>query len=146
MFADIFSKNAPILIFFWGGGGKISALRWSRSKNFLNSHVVNLSVCLLNILFGYNFRKKRGIARKFWYVFKLHRSDLPTKISHRIWHILFYRALQEFKYIYCSFLMAQIGTKFCYVFKLHRSHLHTKISHRIQHTFFLQSISKFWIH
>ena len=52
------------------------------------------------------------IGTKFWYVFKLHRSDLHKKISHRIQYILFYRALQEFESIYCSFLMTQIGKKF----------------------------------
>ena len=68
---------------------------------------------------------------KFWYVFKLHRSNLHTKINHRIQNILCYTALQEFIYIYCSFLMTEIGTKFRYVFKLHWSDLHTKISHCI---------------
>ena len=76
------------------------------------------------------------IRTKFRYVFKLHRSDLHTKISHLIQYILFYRALQEFEYIYCSILMTQTRTKFWYVFKLHRSDLRTKISHRIKHIFF----------
>ena len=53
------------------------------------------------------------IGTKFWYVFQLHRSDLHTKISHRIQHI-FFKALQKFEYIniYCSFLITQIGMKF----------------------------------
>ena len=75
---------------------------------------------------------------KFRYVFKLHRSDLHTKISHPIQYILLYKALQEFEYIYYSFLITQIGTKFRYVFKLHRSNLHTKISHHIQNIFFTE--------
>ena len=37
------------------------------------------------------------IGTKFWYVFKLHTSDLRTNINHRIQHIFFYRALQEFQ-------------------------------------------------
>ena len=80
---------------------------------------------------------------KFWYVFKLHGSDLHTKTSHHIHYILFYRALQKFEYnnIYCSFLMTPIGTKFWYVFKLHRSDLHTKISHRIQHIFLMRVVN-----
>ena len=52
--------------------GKISALWWSCSKNFLNSRMVNLSVGLLNILFGYKFRNNRTMAWKFWHVFQLH--------------------------------------------------------------------------
>ena len=80
------------------------------------------------------------IGTKFSYVFKLHRSDLHTKVTHRIQYILFYRALQEFEYIYCSFLMTKIGTKFWCVFKLYRSDLHTKISHRIQHIFFYRAL------
>ena len=79
------------------------------------------------------------IGTKFWYVFKLYRSDLHIKINYRIQHIIFYGALQNFLYINinCSFLMPQIGTKFWHVFKLHRSDLHTKISHCIQHIFFI---------
>ena len=80
------------------------------------------------------------MARKFWYAFELHGSDFYTKISHRIQHILISKALQEFEYIYCSFLMTKIGTKFWYVFKLHRPDLNTKISHRIR--VFLQGTSK----
>ena len=38
------------------------------------------------------------IDKKFRFVFKLHRSDLHTKNSNRIQHILFYRALQKFEY------------------------------------------------
>ena len=57
----------------------------------------------------------------------------------------FYRALQKFEYvfIYCSFIMAQIGTKFWYVFKPHTSNLHTKVSHRFQHIFFYRVLQKF---
>ena len=83
------------------------------------------------------------IGTKFWCVFKLHRSDLHAKTSHRIQYILFYRTLQDFEYIYGTFLMTQIGTKFWYLFKLHRSDLHTKISHRIQHMFFYRALQKF---
>ena len=54
------------------------------------------------------------IGTKFWCYFKLHRSDLHIKISHCFQYILFHRALQEFEYIYCSFLMTQIGTKCCF--------------------------------
>ena len=51
------------------------------------------------------------IGAKFQYIFKLHRSDLRTKVSHHIQNIFFYRALQKFEYINicCSFLMTQIG-------------------------------------
>ena len=42
------------------------------------------------------------IGTKFTYVFKLRRSDLHIKMSHRIQYTLFYRALREFEYIYCS--------------------------------------------
>ena len=78
------------------------------------------------------------IGTKFWYVFKLRRPDLHTKISHHNQHILFYKILKKIEYIniYCYFLMIQIGKKFQYVFKLHRFDLHTKISHCIQHTHF----------
>ena len=76
------------------------------------------------------------IGTKFWYVFKLYRSDLHTKTSHCFQYISFYRALQEFEYIYCSFLMTQISKIFRYLFKLHRSDLLTKISDRIQHIYF----------
>ena len=72
LFTDIFSKNVQILMFFFLVG-KISALWWSRFKNYLNPHVVNLSVCVFNILFGCKLRKNKTIARKFWYVFELHR-------------------------------------------------------------------------
>ena len=69
-------------------------------------------------------------------------SILHTKVSHRIQYILFYRAFQEFEYIYCSFLMTQVDTKFWDVFILHRSDLHTKISHCIQHIFFYRALKK----
>ena len=54
------------------------------------------------------------IGTNFRYVFRLHRSDLHAKISHRIHHINFYRPLQKYEdiNIYCSFLMTQIGTKY----------------------------------
>ena len=56
--------------------GKISA-SWSfSSKNFLNRQVLNLSICLFNILFGYNFFKNEIIAKKFWYAFETHRFAL----------------------------------------------------------------------
>ena len=80
---------------------------------------------------------------KFLYVLKVHKSDLQTKINHRIQSILFYRGLQEFKNIYCSFLMIQIGTKFQYAFKLHRSDLYNRISHGIQHICFYRALQKF---
>ena len=113
--------------------GKISASWWSHSKNFLNSHVVHLSVCLFNILFGYNLGKNRTKPRKLWYVFEVHRFALHMKNCYFIVHKSFYRALQKFQNmnIFCSFLMTEIGTKFLYVFKLHRSDLQTKICHRI---------------
>ena len=58
------------------------------------------------------------IGTKFTYVFKLRRSDLHIKMSHRIQYTLFYRALREFEYIYCSFLKTKIGKIFRYLFKL----------------------------
>ena len=191
MFTDIFSKISSNLITFFFVG-KIFVSWFSRSKNFLNPCMVNLCVCLFNILFGWNFRKNRRMTREFWHVFEIHefalhikscyysvqrsfyralqnfqcislfcsflmtqidtkfryvlklyRSDLHTKISHRIQYILFYRALEEFEYTYCSFLMTQIGTKFRYVFKLHWSDLNAKISHRIQHIFIYRILQKF---
>ena len=107
--------------------------------------MVNFYVCLFNIFFGHNFRKNRTTAKKFWYVFQLHRFALQMKNFYCIQHRSFYRAFQKFQYIniFGSFLMTQIGTKFRYVFKLQRSDLHNKISHRIQHRFFLQGTSKF---
>ena len=50
-------------------------------------------------------------------------------MSHRIQYTLFYTALQKFQYIniYCSFLMAQIGTKFRHVYTLHRSILSSNV-------------------
>ena len=83
LFTNIFSKSAPILVIFVVVG-KISASWWSRSKNFLNPHVVNLSVWQFNILFAYNFRKNRTMARKLWYVFELHRFALLMKNCHCI--------------------------------------------------------------
>ena len=82
---------------------------------------------------------------------KLHTSDLHTKISHRIQHICFHRALQKFELInvYCFLLKRtalQIDAKFGCIFKLHRSDLHTKISHRIEHIYFLQGTSKTLMH
>ena len=44
--------------------GKISNSWRSRSKNVLTPHVINLSVCLFNILFGCNFRKNGAVAKK----------------------------------------------------------------------------------
>ena len=87
--------------------GKISASWWSRSENFLNPRVVNLSVCLFNILFGYNFRKNRTMARKFWLVFQLHRFALHMANSYCTTHRSFYTALQKFQYIniFCNFLI-----------------------------------------
>ena len=79
--------------------GNISASWWSRFKNFLNPHVVNLSVFQFNILFGYNFRKNRTMARKSWYVFELHRFALHMKNCYCVLHGSFYRALQKFQYI-----------------------------------------------
>ena len=75
----------------------------------------------------------------------MHRSDLPTKISHRISYIFFYKALQKFEYItiYCSFWMNPIDSKFWHVFKLHKSDLPTKISHRIQHAYFHRALQEF---
>ena len=57
------------------------------------------------------------IGTKFRNVFKLHTSDLHTKISHCIQYSFFYRALKKFQYItiFCLFLMTQSGTKFRYV-------------------------------
>ena len=77
------------------------------------------------------------MARKFDYVFELHRFALHIKNCYRIVHRYFYKAFQKFQYIYCIFLMTQIGTKFRCAFKLHRYDLHAKISHLIQHIFFL---------
>ena len=93
---------------------KISASWWSRSKNFLYPHVVNLSVRQFNILFGFNFLKNGTIAKKFWNVFELHRFVLYIKNCYCIARRSFYRAHQRFQYIniFCSFLMTQIGTKF----------------------------------
>ena len=149
MLTDIFSKNAPILIifFFVVDVGKITLTKWSRSITFLNPHSVNLSVCVLNILFGYNFRKNRTMARKFWCVFELHRFALCMRNWCCVVHRSFYEALQIFQSIniFCSLLMTQTGTKFWYVFKLHRSDLHTKINHRIQHIFFYRALQKIWI-
>ena len=92
---------------------KIWALWWSRFKNFLNPHWVNLSVCLFNILFGYNFRKNRTMTMKFWYVFELHKFALYMKKCYCVVLRSFYRSLQKFQYINisCSFLTTQIGTK-----------------------------------
>ena len=87
------------------------------------------------------------IGTKFSYVFKLHRSDLHTKISFHVQHIIFYKSLEKFEYIniYCSFLMTQIGTKFWYVFKLHRSDCIPKLV-IIFRIFFLQGSLKILIH
>ena len=80
------------------------------------------------LFIDYNFLKTRTIAKKFWYVFELHRFVLHMKNYCCIVHRSLYRALRKFQYIniFCSFLMSQIGTKF-YVFKLHRSDLHIKL-------------------
>ena len=98
VFLYIFFFNFCLLIFFrrmlrfwfffsfFFFAGKVSASWWSRSKNFLNQHLVNLSVCLFNILFGCNFRKNRTRAKKFWFVFELHIG------LHYIWKILLYRS------------------------------------------------------
>ena len=102
-------------------------------------------VCLSNILFGYNFRKNRTMARKFWYVSELHRSALDMKNCCCVVHRSFYRTFQIFQYIniFCSFLIIQTGTKIWYVFKLYRSDLHTKISHRIQYELFYRALQEF---
>ena len=94
--------------------GKTWTSWWSRSKNFLNPHEVNFSACLFNILFGYNFRKNRTMARKFWYIFELHRFVLYMKKFYCIVHRSFYSPRKKFQHIniFCSFLMTQIGTKF----------------------------------
>ena len=42
----------------------------------------------------------------------IHRSDLHTKISYRIQYILFYKAFQEFEYIYYSFFMLKLARNF----------------------------------
>ena len=70
--------------FDFGGLGKISNLWWSRSKNFLKPHMVNFPACLFIILFRYNSRKNRTVARKFWYSFELNRFVLHFKNCHRI--------------------------------------------------------------
>ena len=128
--------------------GKISASWCSRSKKILNPHVLNLSFCLFNILFGYNFHKNKSMTRKFLYVFELLRFAFHMKNCYCNVHRSFYRVLQKFQYIniFCSFLMIQIGTKFRYVFKLRTSDLHTRIGHHNQHIFFLQGTLKMSIH
>ena len=63
--------------------GKISHSWWFRSKNFLNPHMVNLSVYLSDIVFDYNFHKNKTMARKFWYVLELHRFALYKKNCYR---------------------------------------------------------------
>ena len=107
----------------------------SRSKNFLNPPVVNLSVCLFSVLFGYNFFKSKIMASKFWYVYELLRFAVHMKNCYDIVHRSFYRALQMFQYVnmFCSALMTQFGTKFWFVLKLYRSDSYTKISQRIQY-------------
>ena len=64
-------------------------------KYFLQVLIKVLNVCLMT-----------QIGTKFRYVFKLHRSDLKTKINHCIQHILLYRILQKFDSIHVySFLL-----------------------------------------
>ena len=76
--------------------GKISASWWSRSKSFLDPCVVNLSVCLFNILFGYCFRKNRTMTMKFLYVLELQRFGLHIKNCYSIVHRSFYGAFKKF--------------------------------------------------
>ena len=87
-----------------------SASQWSHFKNFLIPLVVNLSACLFNILFGYNFLENRTMARKFWYVLELHRFALHVKNCFCIVHKSFYRMHQKFQNIsiFYLFLMTQI--------------------------------------
>ena len=107
--------------------------------------MVNLSVCLINILFVSNFCKNSTMSRRFWYVFELDRFALLMKNCYFIVHRSFYRALQKFQYIniFCSFSMNEIDTNFWYVFKLHTSDFQTKISHRIQYILFYRALQEF---
>ena len=112
----------------------------SIQKHFLYLRIVNLSVCQFNILFGYNLRKNRIMARIFWYFLNYTGLFYTWKIVIVSYIDLFTgkfnRAKFQYIIIFYSFLMTQIGTKFQFVFKLHRSDLHTKISHRILHIFY----------
>ena len=100
-----FCDGHSILVFFVVAG-KISASWWSSFKNFLNPHVVNLSVRLFYILFSYNFRKIVKWLGNFG-MFLNYIGLFYIKKCYCIVHRSFYRAIQKFHYIniFCSFLI-----------------------------------------
>ena len=109
-----------VLIFVWAVNNvKINQLLQKLDKFFIEVTLVCTPkfVNVYQILFtglhrnieylfiGYNFFKNWKMAKKFWYVFEIHRFALHMKICYCIVHKYFYRALQKLQYIniFCSF-------------------------------------------